>query len=284
LQNKNNQYLAEGINLNMSKMQNNASNKPQTNGSNNIQDNDYYKSLKDVKKEIDKIYNQLSKQETFPEILDNIKKEFLNNNINIIEDYLSKPNLTNYKGFNPKIIKILDILINILENFTYFGDGKDLKAFNQEISKEIKIKIDSIDNKKSEQTYDAAGKNLGSKDIFSAIENNQIIKIIDETYTANKDKFKNNLKDKNKDKNKDINIDKIIKCILTLYYYRAIFESPDNYGTYLDEKIKDANGKIEGLSGRTLGSTDEKNLKIYKEELKKAHDDNKKIYRDLFSY
>ena len=281
MQNKNNQYLAEGINLNMSKMQNNASNKPQTNGSNNIQDNDYYKSLKDVKKEIDKIYNQLSKQETFPEILDNIKKEFLNNNINIIEDYLSKPNLTNYKGFNPKIIKILDILINILENFTYFGDGKDLKAFNQEISQEIKTTIDSIDNKKSEQTYDAAGKKSGSKDIFSAIENNQIIKIIDEKYGDKvKDKFKNNLKDKNK----DINIDKIIKCILTLYYYRAIFESPDKYGTYLDEKIKDANGKIEGLSGRTLGSTDEKNLKIYKEELKKAHDDNKKIYRDLFSY
>ncbi len=67
-------------------MQNNASNKTQTNGSNNIQDNDYYKSLKDVKKEIDKIYNQLSKQETFPEILDNIKKEFLNNNINIINN------------------------------------------------------------------------------------------------------------------------------------------------------------------------------------------------------
>ena len=63
---------------------NNASNKTQNNGANIMQDNDYYKSLKDVKKEIDKIYNQLSKQETFPEILDNIKKDFLNNNINII--------------------------------------------------------------------------------------------------------------------------------------------------------------------------------------------------------
>jgi len=263
----------------MSKMQNNASNKTQTNGSNNIQDNDYYKSLKDVKKEIDKIYNQLSKQETFPEILDNIKKEFLNNNINIIEDYLSKPNLTNYKGFNPKIIKILDILINILESFTYFGDGKGLKTINLEVFNIIKNKIDSFDNKREEEIKDTKGVVIYKKDIFLAIENNTIIKEIDEQYTANKNKFKDFL-----EKNKEKNIDKIIKCILTLYYYRSVFEKPDSYGTYLDEKIKDANGKIEGLSGRTLGSSDEKNLKMYKEELKKAHDDNKKLYRDLFSY
>jgi len=263
----------------MSKMQNNASNKTQTNGSNNIQDNDYYKSLKDVKKEIDKIYNQLSKQETFPEILDNIKKEFLNNNINIIEDYLSKPNLTNYKGFNPKIIKILDILINILESFTYFGDGKGLKTINLEVFNIIKNKIDSFDNKREEEIKDTKGVVISKKDIFLAIENNTIIKEIDEQYTANKNKFKDFL-----EKNKEKNIDKIIKCILTLYYYRSVFEKPDSYGTYLDEKIKDANGKIEGLSGRTLGSSDEKNLKMYKEELKKAHDDNKKLYRDLFSY
>ena len=262
---------------------NNASNKTQNNGASIMQDNDYYKSLKDVKKEIDKIYNQLSKQETFPEILDNIKKEFLNNNINIIEDYLSKPNLTNYKGFNAKIIKILDILINILESFTYFGDGKEVKTINQGILQEIKTKIDNIDNKKSEEILDARGNKKIPEEIkviYSAIENNQIIKIIDEIYLVKKDNFKNILKDKNK----DINIDKIIKCILNLYYYRTVFESPDSYGSYLDEKIKDANGKIESLSGRTLGSADEKTLKIYKEELKKAHDDNKKIYRDLFSY
>jgi len=235
--------------------------------------------LKDVKKEIDKIYNQLSKQETFPEILDNIKKEFLNNNINIIEDYLSKPNLTNYKGFNPKIIKILDILINILESFTYFGDGKGLKTINLEVFNIIKNKIDSFDNKREEEIKDTKGVVISKKDIFLAIENNTIIKEIDEQYTANKNKFKDFL-----EKNKEKNIDKIIKCILTLYYYRSVFEKPDSYGTYLDEKIKDANGKIEGLSGRTLGSSDEKNLKMYKEELKKAHDDNKKLYRDLFSY
>jgi len=258
-------------------MQNNASNKTQTNGSNNIKENDYYKSLKDVKKEIDKIYNQLSKQETFPEILDNIKKEFLNNNINIIEDYLSKPNLTNYKGFNPKIIKILDILINILESFTYFGDGKGLKGIFEELLQEVINKLPN--QKKTIKVPDVNPKNLVDKDIYIATEYNDIIKTIEEQYNANKIKFKDFL-----EKNKEKNIDKIIKCILTLYYYRSVFEKPDSYGTYLDEKIKEENGKIEGLSGRTLGTTDEKNLKMYKEELKKAHDDNKKLYRDLFSY
>jgi hypothetical protein len=261
----------------MSKMQNNASNKTQTNGSNNIQDNDYYKSLKDVKKEIDKIYNQLSKQETFPEILDNIKKEFLNNNINIIEDYLSKPNLTNYKGFNPKIIKILDILINILESFTYFGDGKGLKGIFEELLQEVIKKLPN--QKKTIKVSDVNPKNLVDKDIYIATEYNDIINTIDEQYNAKKDKFKDFV-----EKYKGINIEKIIKCILTLYYYRSVFENPDTYGSYLDEKIKDANGKIESLSGRTLGPSDEKTLKMNKEELKKAHDDNKKLYRDLFSY
>ncbi len=266
-------------------MQNNASNKTQTNGSNNIQDNDYYKSLKDVKKEIDKIYNQLSKQETFPEILDNIKKEFLNNNINIIEDYLSKPNLTNYKGFNPKIIKILDILINILESFTYFGDGKELKGIMENILEEVvnklapnqkkTIKVPDVDPKTNKEIIP---QRLVDKETYIATETNDIIKTIDEQYNTNKDKFQ--VLQENKDKN----IDKIIKCILTLYYYRSVFESPDLYGSYLDDKIKETNGKIEGLSGRTLGSSEEKTLKMYKDELKKTHDDNKKLYRDLFSY
>ena len=255
---------------------NNASNKMQNNGANIMQDNDYYKSLKDVKKEIDKIYNQLSKQETFPEILDNIKKEFLNNNINIIEDYLSKPNLTNYKGFNAKIIKILDILINILESFTYFGDGKELKTINQTLLSEIKLpeneKVVPI------KVKDING-NLVNQDktIQLAIENSTIIKAIDNILTSNNTKFEK-FKENEKDKNK------LLKCILTLYYYRSIFENPNKYGTYLDDEIKNTSGEIEGYSGRKLSSEEDKELNKLKEKLKKAHDDNKKIYRDLFSY
>ena len=255
---------------------NNASNKTQNNGANIMQDNDYYKSLKDVKKEIDKIYNQLSKQETFPEILDNIKKEFLNNNINIIEDYLSKPNLTNYKGFNAKIIKILDILINILESFTYFGDGKELKTINQTLLSEIKLpeneKVVPI------KVKDING-NLVNQDktIQLAIENSTIIKAIDDILSSNNKKFEK-FKENEKDKNK------LLKCILTLYYYRSIFENPNKYGTYLDDEIKNTSGEIEGYSGRKLSSEEDKELNKLKEKLKKAHDDNKKIYRDLFSY
>jgi hypothetical protein len=292
LQNKNNQYLAEGINLNMSKMQNNvsnnASNKTQTNGPNIMQDNDYYKSLKDVKKEIDKIYNQLSKQETFPEILDNIKKEFLNNNINIIEDYLSKPNLTNYKGFNSKIIKILEILINILESYTYFGDGKSLKGEIEKIGINIVIPDDKKKGKVNISTVDRLGiVTTKIEDLPIAIEQNTIITIISDKFDTEKARLQGFIDSKYKEqigKEKEKDINKILKCIITLYYYRNIFEKSDDYGNRLDDSIKELAGKIEGYSGRKLNSSEEKELNGFKDELKKAHDNNKKIYRDLFSY
>ena len=292
MQNKNNQYLAEGINLNMSKMQNNvsnnASNKTQTNGPNIMQDNDYYKSLKDVKKEIDKIYNQLSKQETFPEILDNIKKEFLNNNINIIEDYLSKPNLTNYKGFNSKIIKILEILINILESYTYFGDGKGLKGEIEKIGRNIQIPDDKKKGEVSISKVGSGGIVTTTTEVRAiAIEQNTIILIISENFEKEKLTLqgfiaKDYIDQIGKDKEKDIN--KILKCIITLYYYLNIFEKSDDYGNSLDDSIKELAGKIEGYSGRKLSSPEEKDLNKLKDELKKAHDNNKRIYRDLFSY
>ena len=45
---------------------------------------DMYKSLKDISKEIEKVYKKLSKDESFPEILDIIKKEFINNMVSWI--------------------------------------------------------------------------------------------------------------------------------------------------------------------------------------------------------
>jgi hypothetical protein len=93
----------------------------------NIQDNaqkntDYYKELKTVKKEIEKIYKQLSKDETLPEMIGNIQK-YLNKNIDFILGNLTKQNSI-YKGFNSKIIKILALLIQLLENFTTYKDFK----------------------------------------------------------------------------------------------------------------------------------------------------------------
>ena len=55
---------------------------------------DYLKDLKDVNKEIDKIYKKLSKDEPFADILENIKTDFIKNNIAIIQENLSKSNLT----------------------------------------------------------------------------------------------------------------------------------------------------------------------------------------------
>jgi hypothetical protein len=84
---------------------------------------DYFKELIDIQKEIKKIYKQLSKEETFPDILNSIKTDFINNNISIIEDNISDTKLTNYKDFNSKIIKMLNIFIKILE---FFNEKKEL--------------------------------------------------------------------------------------------------------------------------------------------------------------
>lgn len=93
-----------------------------SNGSQGSQNGiDYYKELKDIVKELDKVYKKLSKDETLADMIDNIKNEFINKNIALIEKSLLKPN---YKEFNTKIIKILDIIIKLLRNFTFY-DKKD---------------------------------------------------------------------------------------------------------------------------------------------------------------
>ena len=83
---------------------------------------DYYKDLKDIKKVLDeKIYKLLSKDESFSEMLDNIKDNFINSNLTIVEDNLSKPQLTNYKTFNGKIRNILETIVKLLESNLNFG-------------------------------------------------------------------------------------------------------------------------------------------------------------------
>lgn len=106
----------------------------------NIQENsqkniDYYKELKTVRKEIEKIYKLLSKDESLSEMIESIQKD-LNTNITFILTNLTKANST-YKEFNPKITNILSLLIELLRNFTAYDDksndaDKDKQPFNYE--------------------------------------------------------------------------------------------------------------------------------------------------------
>jgi hypothetical protein len=113
----------------------------------NIQENaqkniDYYKELKTVKKEIEKIYKLLSKDETLSEMIESIQND-LNKNSSYILTNLTKPNST-YKELNPKITKILFLLIALLKNCTSYKN-------NEENNDNI---IDSI-GFKYEETFDS---------------------------------------------------------------------------------------------------------------------------------
>jgi hypothetical protein len=112
---------------------------------------DYLKELKIINKEIDKIYKQLSKDETLSDILNNIKTDFINNNISIIEDNISNNTLTNYNDFNSKIIKILNIFIKILEDFVLQSKNKDII---KDIINEVKRKIADYQNINKESQID----------------------------------------------------------------------------------------------------------------------------------
>lgn len=112
---------------------------------------DYYKELKTVKKEIEKIHKLLSKDETLPEMIENIQKD-LNEYINYVLKNLTKSNST-YKEFNPKILKILFYLIELLRNCTAYSSETNDKTvntpnFNYENTYEVNLNnpINSIIN------------------------------------------------------------------------------------------------------------------------------------------
>ena len=92
---------------------------------------DYYKELKTVKKEIEKIYKLLSKDESLPDMIENIQKD-LNTYISYILTNLTKPNST-YKELNPKITKILFYLIELLRNCTAYSSETNDKTVNTPI-------------------------------------------------------------------------------------------------------------------------------------------------------
>jgi len=203
--------------------------------SQNNKDKDYFKDLKDIKKEIEKIFKQLSKDETLTQILNNIKTDFISNNISIFEDNLSKANITNYKEFNPKIIKMLNLFIKILTDFV-IDDPSDL---------EFKKNLDSY----KVQLFEDKDKEYKQADI------NKRISVL----------FKN----------KYSNREKIYSNILMFYYYYELFtksdilDKNDNDISRLNEELKKISADRDLRDAETkkneLLNYHESNKKIYRE-------------------
>lgn len=241
----------------------NTQNIPKQNNQTNI---DYLKDLKEINKEIDKIHKQLSKEEALVDILENIKTDFIKNNIGIIEDNLSKPNLTNYKDFNGKIIKMLEILLKLLTGYTSYNTTK-----YDSFVKSIASKIIEEQTKKDKEAETPAATN---EITYRRINYDDLNKLIDNALGSVIDP---------KDK-------KIIKYIGLLNYYLSIFTKNDKYGEALDNNIQKTNNDIaslikNGADNKSNTNKDDYNkLNKEKENLKKYHEENKKIYKDLFNF
>lgn len=250
---------------------------------------DMYKSLKDISKEIEKVYKKLSKDESFPEILDIIKKEFINNNISNIENYLSNTKVSDYKNFNPKIIKILEILINILENFTYFKDDtklKDIIGIGDDIIKAIKDRVAVAPDK----TLTRPAANL-SKYIEECITGAESIVQGDsgEKYVIYKtaaEAIKTKIEPLyTGETNKKDDINKFLRYISTFKYYLDVFKNNDELGEQLDRKIAEKKNLIAQLESENTKLDDKKpKINSENEQLRKLHEENKSIYRELINY
>jgi len=110
----------------------------------NIQDNaqknlDYYKELKTVRKEIEKIYKKLAKDETLPEMIDKIQSD-LSKNITYMLTNLSKPK-SPYKEFNTRIMKITKVLKDVLTDFTVI-DKADIEKYNNKTKLDFKLTLE----------------------------------------------------------------------------------------------------------------------------------------------
>jgi hypothetical protein len=278
-------------------MNNIRNNVPKQNTETNLSPKDMYKSLKDISKEIEKIYKKLSKDESFPEILDIIKKEFINNNISNIENYLSNTKVSDYKNFNPKIIKILEILINILENFTYIKDKDNVKTLNdiaESIIKAIKDRV-AVDN--TPAAAPAAEKRLTrpAANLSKYIDECITAEGISEGETGGKYLEYKNAADAIKIKITaelskphllKASIEKYIRYISTFKYYLDVFKNNDALGEQLDREIAEAKNELASLESKNAdaGKTQQPAINAKNEQLRKLHEDNKSIYRELINY
>jgi hypothetical protein len=260
----------------------------------NIPTIDYYKDLKDIKKVLDeKIYKLLSKDESFNEMLDNIKDNFINNNLTIVEDNLSKPQLTNYKTFNSKIRNILEIIVKLLEKHTNYNYKKDDEKILNDVELNIKNKIqEELKRKRSNDS----NKEKTEENNIGVIErstpevlNNIINDIIKSKYKGEK----NDDNDADNEDEKNEELKKILKYIYTLKYYIKLLSTNDERADYLDDKIKildtDIADILKAQSIKTEGNkaqqtTDNTKLNIARENLKKYHEEYKKYYKEICSY
>jgi len=263
----------------------------------NIPTIDYYKDLKDIKKVLDeKIYKLLSKDESFNEMLDNIKDNFINNNLTIVEDNLSKPQLTNYKTFNSKIRNILEIIVKLLEKHTNYNYKKEDEKMLNEIESNIKKKLQDELNKTNEPKEEKEEKTENNIGVIERrtpeVLNNIVNDIIKSKYKGEKGE-KNDDNDADNEDEKNEEIKKILKYIYTLKYYIKLLSTNDERADYLDDKIKILDTEIADIlkaqSIKTEGNkaqqtTDNTKLNLARENLKKYHEEYKKYYKEICSY
>ena len=282
---------------------------------------DYFKELIEIQKEITKIYKQLSKEETFPDILNSIKTDFINNNISIIEDNISDTKLTNYKDFNSKIIKMLNIFIKILENFNekkeIFQSLIKIKNFILEKIKKNEIKkkelfqqqelitfintllennSDEKINKKRDELEIKKGELEIKKGELETKEGEEEEKEkIDEEIKNLKEEI-SDLKNITEDIKKGLtninNLDDKYKkkflniCIFN--YYIDIFSNKNEIVIKIDENIKKTEDNIkknnELLKNRPKDDEILNNIDIDKKTFTSLHEKNKKIYKDLCNF
>jgi hypothetical protein len=218
-------------------------------GSNGSQNGiDYYKELKDIVKEIDKVYKKLSKDETLADMIDNIKNDFINKNIALIEKSLTKPN---YKDFNSKIIKILDIIIKLLRNFTAYDKSADAEL------------ITIIGSLKASQDKKQDDIDQTIKTGF-ATEEAALVPLVDDA------------------KEKASDLLEIKKLICAFEYYKYVFESQSLY----EVDIKGLNVKIDDFKKTNIKDDQLANIEN-NENIKKLNDlleKDKQKYTQLFSY
>ena len=266
----------------------------------NIPTIDYYKDLKDIKKVLDeKIYKLLSKDESFSEMLDNIKDNFINSNLTIVEDNLSKPQLTNYKTFNGKIINILDIIVKILENHTPYSDLPSKKMYeNMEglINNDMEELVVGIDDKSAQkklEEYNNIKKDTDSvkniEDFYSERGTPEQLNTIVLKHLLS---ILTNKKDENDGEDKEDTNKKILKYIYTLKYYSKLLSTPNKRFEYLDKEIKkydtiiaDFNKSQGNVQKNTVfDQTTNANLNKTKDTLKNHHEEYKKYYKEICSY
>lgn len=258
---------------------------------NNIPTIDYYKDLKDIKKVLDeKIYKLLSKDESFSEMLDNIKDNFINSNLTIVEDNLSKPQLTNYKTFNGKIRNILETIVKLLEYHTDYEYKKYYEVILTDVIKSMDEKMATNNKNLNKNLSEQQNKET---DFHSERKTPEFLNTTVNT-TVNikvEEKIKEKEEEKEEEKEKII---KILKYIYTLKYYINLLSTNDTRADYLDEQIKILDTEIadilkaqsiqnNGNKGANV-QTDNTKLNIAKENLKKYHEEYKKYYKEICSY